>query len=177
MLDAVTHAARCRGTWYDITTWAARTHNCDNHPESVACMACSQVSRHHVCNMVHHANYLYIAGLRTRTCLCFPLQNMPPFTKQTGVVPIGASAATCCNMHMIALLRSGNSPWRNVSTARPPHPKLTSRMFVATAVGAELFAYPEKGATCSMCLRYCYGAVTAAFASTQICNALKVPRL
>lgn len=29
-----------RGFWYDITTWAARTHNCDHRPESVACMAC-----------------------------------------------------------------------------------------------------------------------------------------
>ena len=25
----------------DITTWAARTHNCDKHPSSVACMACA----------------------------------------------------------------------------------------------------------------------------------------
>lgn len=122
-------AARCRGTWYDITTWAARTHNCDNHPESVACMACSQVSRHLGRITIHHADLLYIAGMPTSRWLCFPLQNMPPFTKQTGVVPIGASAATCCNMHMIALLRSWNSPWRrDVSTARPPHPKLTSRM-------------------------------------------------
>ncbi len=48
---------------------------------------------------------------------------------------------------------------------------------VATAVGAELFAYPEKGATCSMCLRYRSGAVTAASASNHICSALKVPRL
>ena len=30
-----------RGSWYDITTWAARTHHCDAHPESVACMACA----------------------------------------------------------------------------------------------------------------------------------------
>jgi len=66
-----------RGTWYDITKWAARTRNCDNVPSSVACMACAM--------------------------------NMPKFTKETGVVPI--------------------------------------------AVANELFGEPEKGSTCSMCLR------------------------
>lgn len=30
-----------RGTWYDIVTWAARTHHCDNFPKSVSCMACA----------------------------------------------------------------------------------------------------------------------------------------
>mmetsp|Transcript_15933 Transcript_15933/g.47919 ORF Transcript_15933/g.47919 Transcript_15933/m.47919 type:complete len:373 (+) Transcript_15933:97-1215(+) len=66
-----------RGTWYDITKWAARTHNCDKVPSSVACMACAM--------------------------------NMPTWAKPAGVVPI--------------------------------------------AVADELFGTPEKGATCSMCLR------------------------
>lgn len=66
-----------RGTWYDITKWAARSNTCDKVPSSVACMACAM--------------------------------NMPRFTNESGVVPI--------------------------------------------AVANELFGTPEKGATCSMCLR------------------------
>lgn len=31
-----------RGTWYNILDWAARSTNCNNAPDSVACMACSQ---------------------------------------------------------------------------------------------------------------------------------------
>jgi hypothetical protein len=28
------------GSWYEIVSWAARTYNCENSPESMACMAC-----------------------------------------------------------------------------------------------------------------------------------------
>ena len=31
-----------RGTWYNILDWAARSTTCNNAPDSVACMACSQ---------------------------------------------------------------------------------------------------------------------------------------
>ena len=43
----------CRGFWYDIRKWGARSHTCDSRPDSVACMACSQ----------NLPNYAYTAGV------------------------------------------------------------------------------------------------------------------
>ena len=60
-----------RGTWYDITTWAARTHHCDNYPKSVACMACAMnmppfTFSSHVVPIGTHLRVLRITMTRTR---------------------------------------------------------------------------------------------------------------
>jgi hypothetical protein len=40
-LDPQTPLFNSTGFWFDVVSWAARTNNCVDHPESMACMACS----------------------------------------------------------------------------------------------------------------------------------------
>jgi hypothetical protein len=60
-----------------------------------------------------------------------------------------------CIVHIASCQKSTQVTTLMDLTFCPPHLILMQASSLATAVGAELFAVPEKGATCSMCLRCC----------------------
>lgn len=63
-LNPQTPLINSTGFWFDVVSWAARTNNCVNSPESMACMACSS-------NVPRFAHEMHVAPIGVGNDLWF----------------------------------------------------------------------------------------------------------